>query len=93
MTTETQPAPQQVPLAGRLLVRVLQVLAGVISGAFCFLVCQDSFSGYPQYASGTLGTIAMILIAATGGVAWIIDHRRIGAGELADADGGHDDDT
>lgn len=92
MTSETEPTKPQLPLAGRLLVRVLQVAAGVIGGAFCFLVCQDSFSGYPQFASGTLGTIAMILIAATGGVAWIIDHRRIDAGESRDADGCHDDD-
>jgi hypothetical protein len=91
MTAETQSAPQQLPLVGRLLVRILQGVAGVIGGALCFLVCQDSFSGYAQYASGTLGTIAMILIAATGGAAWVIDHRRIDAGESADADGGHDD--
>ena len=59
--------------------RLLLVVAGVIAGAFCFFVCQGVFSGYPQYGTNILGPLGMVLIALTGGVAWLIDHRRIDA--------------
>jgi hypothetical protein len=81
MTTETQPAGEPPGAARRILTRTLLTIAGVIGGLFCYFVCQGMFSGYPQYGSGVLSGIGMILIAATGGTAWIIDHRRIDASE------------
>jgi hypothetical protein len=59
--------------------RLLVVVLGVIVAAFCFFVCQGVFSGYPQYGTNILGPLGMILITLTGGVAWIIDQRRIDA--------------
>jgi hypothetical protein len=35
------------------------------------------FAGYPRYHTDMLSVIGMVLIALTGGVAWIIDERRI----------------
>jgi hypothetical protein len=63
----------------RLLIRTLLTVAGVIGGLLCLLVCQNTFAGYPRYHTALLSIIAMILIALTGGVAWIIDERRIDA--------------
>ena len=59
--------------------RLLVVVLGVIVAAFCFFVCQGVFSGYPQYGTNILGPLGMIVITLTGGVAWIIDQRRIDA--------------
>jgi H+/Cl- antiporter ClcA len=64
----------------RFLTRALRVV-GVIGGLFGYFVCQGMFAGYPRYHTDVLSIIGMILIAATGGVAWIIDERR------SDADG------
>ena len=58
---------------------LLVVVVGVIAAAFCFFVCQGVFGGYPQYGTNILGPLGMFLIALTGGVAWIIDQRRIDA--------------
>jgi uncharacterized membrane protein YphA (DoxX/SURF4 family) len=73
MSTE----PQAAPAARRPLVRALLTVAGVIGGLFCYFVCQGMFAGYPQYHSDVLSIIGMVLIAATGGVAWVVDERRI----------------
>jgi hypothetical protein len=73
MSTE----PQAAPAARRLVVRALLTVAGVIGGLFCYFVCQGMFAGYPQYHSDVLSIIGMVLIAATGGVAWFVDERRI----------------
>jgi hypothetical protein len=84
MTTESQPVPQPArqPLtAGRILIRVLLAIAGTIGGLFCYFVCQGMFSGYPRYGTGVLSGIGMLVIMAIGGTAWIIDHRRIDAGD------------
>ena len=51
----------------------------MFAGAFFFFVCQGVFSGYPQYGTNILGPLGMVLIVLTGGVAWLIDHRRIDA--------------
>lgn len=59
--------------------RLLVVAVGVIFAAFCFFVCQGLFSDYPQYGTNILGPLGMCLIALTGGIAWVIDHRRIDA--------------
>jgi small-conductance mechanosensitive channel len=76
MTTDSQPVT-----AGRVLIRFLLAIAGIIAGLFCYFVCQGMFSGYPQYGAGILSDIGLLLIMAIGGVAWIIDHRRIDADE------------
>jgi H+/Cl- antiporter ClcA len=65
----------------RFLTRALLSVVGVIGGLFGYFVCQGMFAGYPRYHTDVLSIIGMNLIAATGGVAWIIDERR------SDADG------
>lgn len=52
-------------------------LIGVIVALFSYFVCQGMFSGYPQYGTNILSYIGLGLTSATGGLAWIIDHRRI----------------
>jgi len=37
------------------------------------------FAGYPQYHTDVLSLIGLLLVTVTGGVAWIIDQRRIDA--------------
>ena len=78
MSTESQPARRPLT-AGRMLTRVLATIAVIIGGLFCFFVCQDVFAGYPQYGTDILTWVGLVLIMATGGVAWIIDHRRLDA--------------
>jgi hypothetical protein len=56
---------------------VVLTILGIVGGLFCYFVCQGMFSGYPRYHTGLLGFLGMILIAAIGGVAWLIDERRI----------------
>lgn len=68
MTTERQLA--------RAVRRLVLTLAGVIGGLFCYFVCQGMFAGYPRYHTGLLSLTGMVLIALTGGIAWIIDERR-----------------
>jgi small-conductance mechanosensitive channel len=63
----------------RFLTRVLLTIVGVIVALFLYFVCQGVFAGYPKYHTGLLSMIGMTLIALTGGVAWIIDQRRIDA--------------
>jgi uncharacterized protein YjeT (DUF2065 family) len=62
---------------GRVMLRIAAALVGVVVGLFCFFVCQGMFSAYPQYGTGILSHVGLVLICATGGVAWILDHRRI----------------
>jgi len=78
MTTGPQPVP---PLrtALRFLTRAVLTVVGTIVGLFLYFVCQGVFAGYPKYHTELLSIIGMILIALTGGVAWIIDQRRIDA--------------
>jgi len=76
MATERQNAVR--PLAaGRIVIRALLTMAGIISCLFCYFVCQGMFAGYPRYCTEILSWIGMLAIMAAGGVAWIIDHRRI----------------
>ena len=72
MTTEHQLARA----VRRLVIRVVLTIAGVIGGLFCYFVCQGMFAGYPRYHTGPLSVAGMVLIALTGGIAWIIDERR-----------------
>lgn len=73
MSTESQLARG----VRRWLVRAVLTAVGIIGGLFCYFVCQGMFSGYPKYHSGQLSIAGMILIASTGGIAWIIDERRM----------------
>jgi uncharacterized membrane protein YphA (DoxX/SURF4 family) len=75
MTAEPPPARRLL----RFLTRALLTVAGVIVGTFCLFLCGNMFAGYPRYHTDVLSIIGMILIAVTGGVAWIIDERRIDA--------------
>jgi H+/Cl- antiporter ClcA len=61
----------------RLLVRTLATVAGIVGGLFCYFVCQGMFSGYPKYHSGLLSIAGMFLIVLIGGIAWILDERRM----------------
>jgi hypothetical protein len=63
----------------RFFTRTLLTIAGVVGGLICLFVCQDVFAGYPKYHTEVLSIIGMVLITLTGGVAWIIDERRIDA--------------
>jgi hypothetical protein len=81
VTTAPQPTRRPLRMARRALTRALLTVVGVIVGLFCYFVCQGMFAGYPRYHTQVLSTVGMILIAATGGVAWVIDERR------SDADG------
>lgn len=67
--------------AGRLLTRALLTIVGVVVGVFLYFLCVGVFAGYPRYHSQLLSDVGMILISATGGIAWLIDARR------GDADG------
>lgn len=57
---------------GRLLVGTGWTLLGLLA----YFVCQGMFGGYPQVDSKLLTTLAMIAIALTGGITWIVDERR-----------------
>jgi uncharacterized membrane protein len=69
-----RPSPR--PLYVRALLRLLYVLGLVLLGNLLFWTSDGIFSGYPQAHSALLNTIAMIAIALTGGVIWIVDERR-----------------
>ena len=79
MSAEPRPVRRPLRTAGRFIIRTLVTVASVIGGLFCLFVCQNTFAGYPRYHTAVLSIIAMILIALTGGIAWIIDERRIDA--------------
>jgi hypothetical protein len=79
MSAEHPPARRPLRTARRFFIRTLLTVAGVIGGLVCLFVCQNTFAGYPKYHTALLSIIAMILLALTGGVAWIIDERRIDA--------------
>ena len=84
----TEPQLAQRPLTvGRILVRFLLTIAGIIFALFCFFLCSDMFAGYPRYGTEYLTWIGLCLLMATGGGVWIIDHRRLDAGDASDADG------
>lgn len=60
-----------------MITRAALTVAGVAGGLLCYFVCQGMFAGYPRYHTGLLSLLGMILIAATGGAAWLVDERRI----------------
>jgi hypothetical protein len=57
--------------------RALWIVVGVLGGVLSYSVCIGIFAGYPQYYTNVLSIIGMVILALTGGVAWIIDERRI----------------
>ncbi|WP_410790052.1 hypothetical protein [Kribbella sp. C-35] len=61
----------------RLLARTVLTTVGVVVAWLLYCVCQGMFSGYPKYHGHLLSIVGMILIVLTGGVAWIIDERRM----------------
>jgi hypothetical protein len=79
MTTEPQPVRRPLRTARRFFTRTLLTIVGVVGGLLCLFLCGNMFAGYPRYHTAALSIVGMILIALTGGVAWIIDERRIDA--------------
>jgi hypothetical protein len=78
MTTETRTArPRRT--AHRFFTRALLTVVGVVGGVFSYFVCMGTFAGYPQYRTDVLSIVIMVLLALTGGIAWIVDERRIDA--------------
>jgi hypothetical protein len=65
----------------RFFTRALLTVAGVIGGLFCLFLCGNMFAGYPEYHSAVLSIIGMVLVALTGGAAWVIDERRSNAAD------------
>ncbi|MFI6833775.1 hypothetical protein ACIBG5_42150 [Kribbella sp. NPDC050241] len=61
----------------RLLARTVLTVVGVVVAWLLYCVCQGMFSGYPKYHSHLLSVVGMILIVLTGGIAWMIDERRM----------------
>ena len=57
--------------------RVLYAIGLFLLANLLFWICDGWFSGYPQAHSALLTIFAMVAIALTGGVIWIIDERRI----------------
>ena len=78
MSTESQPARRPLT-AGRILIRLVATIVGIIVGLFLFFFCADMFVGYPQYGTEYMTWVGVALIIATGGVVFIIDHRRLDA--------------
>ena len=73
----TTTKPRAVRTVLRVARRAVLILLGVIVALPCYFVCQGMFSGYRHYGSNILSYVGLFLICATGGLAWIFDHRRI----------------
>ena len=67
----------QVAQMRRLLARTVLTVVGVVAAWFLYCVCQGMFSGYPKHHGRLLSIAAMVLIALTGGIAWIVDEHRM----------------
>jgi hypothetical protein len=80
----SQPQSRRSPR--RVLVKTLWTIGGIILGILIFFSCQDVFAGYPQYGTDILDYVSLTIFIAVACVAWIIDHRRLDAGEF---DGDH----
>ena len=90
MSTESQPARRPLT-AGRILVRIAASITFIIVGLFLVYFCSDMFAGYGQYGTQYITWVGIALLIAAGGVIWIIDHRRIDAGDSPQSDGRLDD--
>jgi len=60
----------------RLVPRLLSAIAWTALGVVAYFICQGMFGGYSQVHSALLSTLGMVVIALTGGIAWIVDERR-----------------
>ena len=60
----------------RAVAAVLKALAYTVAAIVVYAISMNMFGGYPQVHSLLLNIVAMVLIALTGGIAWIIDERR-----------------
>jgi hypothetical protein len=60
----------------RAVVAILKALAYTVAAIVVYAISINMFGGYPQVDSLLLNIIAVVLIALTGGLAWIIDERR-----------------
>jgi hypothetical protein len=67
---------------GRIMVKTLWIIAGTIGAALIFFFCQDGFAGYPQYGTDIITYIGLTIVMAIAAYAWLIDHRRLDAGEF-----------
>jgi formate hydrogenlyase subunit 3/multisubunit Na+/H+ antiporter MnhD subunit len=56
--------------------RVFGVIGLTLLAIVLYFICDNMFSGYPQYHTELLSWIAMIIISLIGGIAWIVDERR-----------------
>jgi hypothetical protein len=76
MTTDKQETekPKRGPLRSTL--RVFGVIGLTLLALVLYWICDDLFSGYPQYHTKLLSWIVMIAICVGGGITWIVDERR-----------------
>jgi hypothetical protein len=78
----SEPRPQN---PGGIVVKTLWIIAGTIGGLLILFLCQDVFAGYPEYGTDIMTYVGLTIVMAVAAYAWIIDHRRLDAGEF-DAD-------
>ena len=69
----------------RILVKTFWIIVGTVSGIVLYFFCERMFAGYHQYGTQYITYVGLAVIMATGGYAWIMDHRRLDADE-PDAD-------
>jgi uncharacterized membrane protein len=70
MSTRTERTPV------RLVLRLLAAAGWTVLAFVLYWICEGIFEGYPQAHSKLLVTLAMLAVALTGGIAWIVDDRR-----------------
>jgi len=68
---------QVVHTVRRFLIRTALSVVGVVVAWLLYCVCQGMFSGYPKHHGSLLSTVGMLVIALTGGIAWILDEHRM----------------
>jgi len=76
----SEPRPPRAA-ARRILARTLWIIVGIIGGTVLYFFCERMFAGYPQYGTDIITYVGLTIVMATGGYAWIIDHRRLDADE------------
>jgi hypothetical protein len=64
--------------------KTLWTIGGIIGGILVFFSCQDVFAGYPRYGTDIIDYVSLTIFMAVAAAAWIIDHRRLDAGEFDD---------
>jgi hypothetical protein len=66
----------------RILAKTLWTIVGIIGAILIFFFCQDVFAGYPQYGTDIITYVGLTIFMAIAAFAWVIDHRRLDAGEF-----------